>query len=247
MRERPILFQPELVRRIREGRKIETRRLVKPQPRRGLLGDGTPIIRCGDDQLGPLYHVWEPRPAKTKRSGAPWLPHGIIPLTEGCRYRWMEHCPYGHPGDRLWIRSTWATAANLDDKSPSRIGQMAVEAGFDGPWAPVWFKAGGYNNAVSEADAKRDWGGQGKWRPSIHMPRWACRDLVQVESVRMEPLQEIDADAIVCEGIADFTGYETVDELRAMWVELWDSINGDRAAWSANPWVWVVRFKRVDP
>ena len=88
------------------------------------------------------------------------------------------------PGDRLRVRETFALPACVDDLSPSATGLLALDAGYRNPWAPTWFRSDGhYNNAVAPPDATYDWGGRGRWRPSIHMPRWACRLVLEVVSV----------------------------------------------------------------
>ncbi len=135
------------------------------------------------------------------------------------------HCPYGQPGDRLWVRETHYI---LDD---DRVIYMATPP-VDGHWEG------------------------GAWRPSIHMPRWASRILLEVTAVRVERLQGIsEADAkaegvyadAACNGMytADGNTYTTKqDGAAGAYAELWESIHGD-ASWDANPWVWVVEFKKL--
>lgn len=89
MTDRPIIFSAPMVRALLDGRKTQTRRVLKPQPRLGLYGDGS-IIRND-------YFVWEPKPGR------------VIPFTDTCAYQWREHLPYA-PGDRLWVREAWFPA-----------------------------------------------------------------------------------------------------------------------------------------
>ena len=102
----------------------------------------------------------------------------------------------------------------------------------------------------------------GKWTPAIHMPRWASRLTLEVVSVRVERLNDISEEDAQAEGVAPFfevykgmgqeqtisTGERAADAPhRASFACLWDEINGDRALWKSNPWVWVVEFKRAEP
>lgn len=124
------------------------------------------------------------------------------------------NCPFGQRGDRIWVRETWARY-NIDQDGHD----MAYRA-----TTPV------------------DWPEGGRWRPSIHMPRWASRILLEITDVRVERLNsisEVDAEA---EGVTD-TGYG--DSLVDGYRYLWKSIYGEES-WAANPWVWVIEFKRIE-
>lgn len=224
MREFPILFAGPLVREIRAGRKTETRRLLSPQPPsqeavRQTVGDGYDLRMHAEghvDVVGPVEAVRRLMPGRRQ------------PV-------WRS--PYGVAGDRLWVRETWRTAACLDDKSPTRIAEDCLGVGYTGPWAPIWYRADDtFNRAVprAEAEAERAWGGPGRWRPSIHMPRWASRLTLRVEDVRVERLQAIDEEGARAEGVQD----------RAAFAALWDGLAGPGASWADDPWVWVVRFER---
>jgi hypothetical protein len=161
-------------------------------------------------------------------------------------------CVYGKPGDRLWVRETWATSVGCDTKKPSTL-----ETPGNGYGWPVWFLA---DNSVWWRGAKA--GGpsfttRGKWRPSIHMPRWASRITLEVVNVRAERLKDISEEDARAEGVEKKRCQYDLDEpcrhckpycpanTIAQFKELWDSINGKKPgrAWADNPWVWVVEFK----
>ena len=188
MKERPILFSGPMVRAILEGRKTQTRRIVK--------------VRGGLEYIGPKGCEHEPDS---------WgYPHpcddGYLTLADGIK------CPYGKPGDRLWVRETWAPA----EWPPT--GPPAVYRADEGMFAS-------------------------QWKPSIHMPRAVSRITLEVVSVRVERLQDISEEDALAEGITLVErGTSPVDQFN----KLWESINGP-GSWEANPWVWVVEFKRIEP
>jgi hypothetical protein len=127
-----------------------------------------------------------------------------------------DRCPYGVPGDLLWVREAWSTDPCYDHIMPSRLRTE---------W-PVYYDSG--PGLVITLGFHRV-------RPSIHMPRWASRLTLEVASIRVERLQEIS------DGDAKAEGVSGIDE----YAHLWDSINGV-GAWALNPLVWVVEFKRAD-
>ena len=120
-------------------------------------------------------------------------------------------CPYGEPGENLWLRETFQ---------------------WDGVGTDVVYRAD-----FDDETAKSIVEGSGdRWRPSIYMPRWASRILLDVTDVRVERLQDISESDAMSEGVA------SLDEFKC----LWDAINGKRGySWDSNPWVWVVSFRRV--
>lgn len=126
-----------------------------------------------------------------------------------------ELCPYGQPGDRLWVREAW-----MDLR------------GVDGAVGPCMYRAT-FGNAPDG----------GKWRPSIHMPRWASRITLEVTGMRVERLQDISEADARAEGVsrAQCPDWHATTDFRA----IWESINGP-GSWDANPWVWVVEFKRLE-
>ena len=124
-------------------------------------------------------------------------------------------CPYGKPGDRLWVRETFAVYG--DEK------MAAIHYRADRPHH-VGQKGMGY-------------------KPSIHMPRWASRILLEITAVRVERLQDINRGDAMAEG-CPFPNMAAGPDPRQWFAELWQEINGAES-WAANPWVWVVEFNRV--
>jgi hypothetical protein len=164
--------------------------------------------------------------------------------------------PYGGPGDRLWVKENWRYADWTDDGMPyiEYAADNARRLVEDVPedWADrveaVWARLSEPENYGIDGKAA-----DRKWRPSIFMPRWASRITLEVTEVRVQRLQEISEKDAEAEG-ADLTraeeegvlGYAEVGP-REMFAALWDDINGKRAPWSSNPWVWAITFRRVQP
>lgn len=149
-------------------------------------------------------------------------------------------CPYGQPGDRLWVRETWqgpllGTAG--DYKAFNAGGQKAIQK----PECCVY-------RATDTLNAVDDDGRELGWRPSIHMPRWASRINLEITGVRVERLQDISEADAKAEGTTPSIVGGVLDHIkyRAGYQSLWNDINGT-GSWVANPWVWVVEFKRVLP
>lgn len=137
--------------------------------------------------------------------------------------------PYGKRGDQLWVREAWmdlkGTGVERVSGDRSRFAYRA-----DTP-------AGSYGD-----EARKDYGL--KWRPSIHMPRAASRITLEITDVRVERLQDISEADAIAEGV-DAGKYSGLERAAARtYSDLWESING-AGSWDANPWVWVVSFKRV--
>ncbi|EDY5782139.1 morphogenetic protein [Salmonella enterica] len=143
--------------------------------------------------------------------------------------------PFGKPGDRIWVRETFQGPlfdfdqmdAYCKDSAPFEKAQFCVYKA-DGKPAPEFFDADDNLHCC--------------WRPSIHMPRWASRILLEITDVRVERLNAITESEAEAEGITD-TGFG--DLLVDGYRYLWKSIYGEEN-WNANPWVWVIKFKRVE-
>lgn len=140
-------------------------------------------------------------------------------------------CPYGHPCDRLWVRETWAYG----------IHALAAERDEDGPF-------------VYAADGTTQGRLCDRWRPSIHMPRAASRITLEITDVRVERLQDISEEDCIAEGVysvqsndlgTEVPYYRSLFQPRDLYKMIWESIHG-AGAWDANPWVWVIEFKRAE-
>jgi uncharacterized protein YqfB (UPF0267 family) len=130
-------------------------------------------------------------------------------------------CPYGEIGDRLWVRETWTNICPAISLRKEKCSHR-------------WLKY------------RADHDHSGLWKPSIYMPRWASRIMLEITGVRVERLQDISevdaqAEGIDLSDISELAGKEH----RVMFRSLWRDINGS-GFWDANPWVWVIEFKRVD-
>jgi hypothetical protein len=142
-------------------------------------------------------------------------------------------CPYGKPGDRLWARET----CFINDYREASVPEQE-RANYD-----IHYRADGITDFEGEEELIR-------WRPSIHMPRWASRILLEVTDVRVERLQDITEEQALAEGIKKHSdgGYHVEDGKHysdspvESFACLWSSVGGD---WDANPWVWCVSFKRI--
>ena len=236
IKERPILFSASMVRAILEGRKTVTRRPVK-----GLKTDN-PVTTAADET--PMTCCWD--------YGGPVI-----------------RCPYGEPGNRLWVRETFIDLRGTGvEHRPDP----------DGPLQRYAYAADCRPGSHSD-EARKDFGL--KYKPSIHMPRAACRILLEITDVRVERLQDISDDQAKDEGcfFTDYgqqcfhggTGWKDVGDCpakvghqqrngwawdkttsheqclftpRFAFANLWNATGGD---WDANPWVWVVEFKKVTP
>lgn len=221
MKERPILFSAPMVRAILEGRKKVTRRALK------------------------LPHgFWE-----TSATGE------LVPIP--------ANCPYGKPGERLWVRETWSDvnlqgAPGIAYRADDDIRDLMEEESFldeRGAFNYDDQRTKPYQFACWSEDLIS--GAEGRWRPSIHMPRWVSRILLEITAVRVERLQDISEEQARAEGITDggcnncgnhepcgcdCPSPSAIDSF----CHLWGEINGPHA-WDANPWVWVIEFKRVQP
>ncbi|ECF5992684.1 hypothetical protein ZD50_000119 [Salmonella enterica subsp. salamae] len=138
-------------------------------------------------------------------------------------------CPFGQQGDRIWVRETFRVHSRATD-----VATLVYRASVRNSWTEQTHRV---PVAVCNKPATPE-----KWTPSIHMPRWASRILLEIIDVRVERLNSITESDAEAEGVTD-TGFGDllVDGFRY----LWKSIYGDDS-WQANPWVWVIEFKRVE-
>jgi len=142
-------------------------------------------------------------------------------------------CPYGVPGDRLWVRETFVQG------HPSDAGEVR----YDLPLR-YWYRADGDLDMWAGEDGHA---GDVPWRPSIHMPRAASRITLEITDVRVERLQAISEEDALAEGVPFVQNDPFERTARREFQDLWDSLNAKRAPWASNPWVWCLTFKRVTP
>jgi hypothetical protein len=157
--------------------------------------------------------------------------HGSTPKPADPRDAWGRclcsrevTCPFGQAGDRLWVRETWAMNdiywgwAKIPVDRPDSLSELAYRA--DGEWKD--------QHAQCDGDLP-------SWRPSIHMPRWASRISLEITGVRAEQLWEISDEDRDREGQGD-KPFGTI----------WEQVYGPQGlGWDANPWVWVLEFRRI--
>lgn len=246
IKERPLVCTEESVRAILEKWKTQTRRIIKPQP-----------IFCAKKQFDFMrtpesVYIWSPQ------KGEEWY------AWESGRFQFDDllittKCPYGQPGDRLWVKETWCEYGNIFNSHEG-----------------YWYKASGIDQLHMDK-VKFD---ICKWKSPRFMPRRASRIMLEIDEVRVERLQEIPPDDVYAEGIenkrpaeeaiCDYCplperlrgvhcyGGEPVmcegshcgnameaweDEAVREYADLWNSINSKRGyGWDVNPWVWAIKF-----
>ncbi|SBW72409.1 morphogenetic protein [Klebsiella pneumoniae] len=260
MKERGMIFNSEMVRAILSNRKKQTRRIMKVQPESNQLGLLLITDSTRHSDIGK-YH-W----AESNATGN----HVRSKLFSS---------PFGAVGERIWVRETWATLGNEDgcyvdwednlckgdERSAARIYRASCEQrpGDYGLWSIP-------DDAYWKPHTKEH-KFEGAWRPSIHMPRWASRILLEITDVRVERLNAISEEDAQREGVHTEVWDQTVvarnyaarDEFFQFWSEdmphyvemnqlyrssfrsLWESIYGAEN-WLATPWVWVIEFKHVE-
>lgn len=208
-----------MVRAILDGRKSQTRRVIKPQP------------------------AFTPAQEREIVSAFPGSTLSQC-MTQAWLDGWVDvACPYGKPGDRLWVRETWRTSVAADAMSPTML---------EGQGWPVWYGCDGVVRWTGASTGGPGFTSPGKTRVSIHMPRWASRIELEVTEVRMQRLQEISEGDAQAEGAPSWPGAAALagtygTNHRANFIDLWDSINGERpgCSWDANPFVWAISFRRL--
>ncbi|EOY5362040.1 TPA: hypothetical protein MIQ47_00880 [Klebsiella pneumoniae] len=237
MKERGMIFNGEMVRAILDGRKTQTRRPIKWKQTR--------FTEIGEREDGSKW---------------PWSEDA----EHACDF--WHPCPFGAVGDRIWVRETWATLGNEDgccidwegnlckgdERSAARIYRASCEQrpGDYGLWSIP-------DDAYWKPHTKEH-KFEGAWRPSIHMPRWASRILLEITNVGVQRLQDISSGDAVREGICQLpaSGRYCVSpgdqyfggasrSAKEVYSWLWSSIYGEES-WKANPWVWVIEFKRIE-
>lgn len=235
MKERPILFSGPMVRAILDGRKMQTRRIVKPQPSKMVIqGVGHLTIGMNPADDGRIWYDTD-----CVEAGRPF------------------RCPYGEEGDRLWVKENFHVGSYVRE-AHTQGAVMAYAESKQTVYSPM------SDSEMARCRIKPDprpWA-EARTVPSIHMPRWASRITLEIESVRLERLQDISKEDAISEGCDPADGALGSDDIilsspfyngpfgdRRKWpvrrfMLLWIGING-QASWNANPWVWVVQFRNI--
>ena len=230
MKERGMIFNGEMVRAILDGRKTQTRRIMTVQPESSEFG----LRYIAESSLAKdvgMYFWSQSDACGMKVRSKPFA------------------CPYGKPGDRIWVRETWSSDfANYypNDRvwyaaDNNRRLDIEVVDGVRGIYSP-------------ESDVHVPF----RWRPSIYMPRWASRIQLEITNVGVQRLQDISSGDAVREGICQLpaSGRYCINpgdqyfggasrSAKEVYSWLWESSYGE-GSWQANPWVWVIEFKRVE-
>ena len=194
MKEKPILFSGPMIRAILANTKTQTRRIFKPD-------------RMTWDANG-RYTTYAMRGGELSTTGSgPFKPSS-----------WLHYCPYGQPGDRLWVRESFA-------RVPTACGSEDIVFAAD------------YQDGSDRAAGVR-------YTPSIHMPRAVSRITLEITGVRVERLQDISRGDAMAEG-CPFPNMAQGPDPRDWYAELWGAINGPDS-WAENPWAWVVEFKAIE-
>lgn len=240
-REHGILFSAPMVRALLAGTKVQTRRIMKPQP---------PTQREVIAKSGSEFSVFTDRhsPGVFRVGGPVWAVRELM----GREPQWT--CPYGAPGDILWVRETWSHSARGVYPCPS-AWRRADFTKYDDPAlnADHIRGCGGNQGDCFACAAERE--GKFRWRPAIFMKRADSRITLKVTGVRVERVQDISEEDARAEGVtldpvlgrlngAPATLHPFTHRQAYIW--LWDAING-AGSWASNPWVWVVGFRRVTP
>jgi hypothetical protein len=231
MTERPILFSAPMVRALLNGSKTQTRRVCEPAA-----------------TLSAVVAVQDPR---ERGQRPPYYTPGWFGDEDG---EVQFFSPYGKPGDRLWVREAYRLTAPFDQDSPARVGERCTDAGYRKPWAPIHYEADGARDNwehVGTPPYPECSPVAGKLRPGMFMCRWMSRIDLEVTGVRVERLDGISAADAIAEGINPHPDHH--DRPRnslygpiRTYRDLWEQING-AGSWAANPWVWVVEFRRFRP
>ena len=215
MKERPIIFSNEMVLAILEGRKTQTRRVIKPQP------------------YQPTLEYRRMPPVFLESGEWGWSLDGEIAGP-------FIRCPYGQPGDRLWVKEVWR---------PIRVGPNKVTY--------IEYRADGAR-IYKDHTYQPSWSKEEPWRSSLFMPRKYSRIDLEITNIRAERLQDISEEDAKAEGITGpfdvgYPAYRMPGDSKPRYSrpsgafeDYWNLLNAKRGfGWSVNPWVWALSFKRV--
>ena len=256
---KPILFSGEMVRAILEGRKTQSRRVLQfPRFAERFDWRHDNVASIHPDGSGTGWIAWSPDSVTAEFTKTAY------PGAQGFK------CPYGLPGDRLWVRETFALQCDVDGDEPPFPDGRPIKRGFIEDeiehWLQPHYKATDPTPALDCEHEKCD--GDiclRPWQPSIHMPRWASRITLELTKVRVERVQEISEEDAIAEGLighlatcnsglakypdgvpSGINADRNCDCKVRQYSILWDSINAKRGfGWDVNPWTWVLEFKKV--
>ncbi len=237
MKEHLILFSTPMVQALLEGRKSQTRRVVKfgdkdtksIQRATSLEWD----MRRADDRM-PLFDTWGPQKAHFLfKQPSKYNNSDIV---------FALQCPYGQVGDRLWVRETWA------------VFQLESEGGHK-EFPNILYRADNSTKLLVNQVVWKYNTPKLKWRPSIFMPRWASRITLEITDIKVQRLWEITEEDAIAEGVLSEEGikywnehplsFATKTSPKDEYARLWDNLNIKKYPWYLNPWVWVIEFKRI--
>jgi hypothetical protein len=228
IREIPILFSTPMVQAILDGRKTMTRRICKD-----IAGYDFKWGLDKEPYIGNYKVFTKTEPGKWDwvTLENQWL-YDLQTAVDDSRTHLLK-CPYGQPGDRLWVRETWYYENHMHDLTSGE------------PDLPSGEYSHRYIYRASSPDYPVNIGvGRQGWKPSIHMPKAAARIWLEVVSVRIERLQEITYDDCLREGMWN---YGTDIDTLAAFQELWQKLNAKRGyGWDSNPFVWAISFKTLE-
>lgn len=220
MKERPILFSGPMVRAILDGTKTQTRRIVKPQPQFMQLQGAAHFLL-------PKQRAWESLGLNN------W-------------HRWVQAlCPYGQPGDRLWVRESYFQFGHWEPVDGKRTKGGRQKWAFIPDRSEIVFCEPGHTNVRKGRHHKDPATPAWHKRLGRFMPRAASRITLEITGVRVERLQDISGPDCWAEGIAN-AGWcpEKYGSVTECYRTLWESINGP-GSWAANPYVWAITFRRL--
>lgn len=210
---KPILFSTPMVQAILEGRKTQTRRVLKPQP---LVHNEVIKMPIPMDEYSKILKQY------VKKGYTEIYTKGVL---QGMI---APKCPFGEVGDTIWVRETWQHTSEFG------INNQDENAGYI-------YKAS--ENGKDWEENTEGW----KWKPSIFMPKDACRIFLKITNIRVERLQDISELDAECEGAKKMQLEHlggAFPNHKSGFESLWQSING-KESWDSNPYVWVIEFETI--
>ena len=225
MKERPIIINTSLIPATLQGRKTQTRRVIKPQP----------TCHCAKPDWRGQIISWRGYKYKGRQGWFCYIcGNGLKPIDE-----WSAHgilCPYGQVGDRLWVKETWMLTTSAKDNEIIKDWFVVYKDGIKVVTEPdqSWL--------FRDRDNCFD-----KWRSSRFMPRWASRITLEITGIRVERLKDIWIKDAIAEGCSldfDMKHFGNFQDPISKFQTLWDSLNAMRGyGWETNPFVWVLEFE----